>query len=280
MGLFNLSVDPGNILNLFVLVGPLFISTFYIIYSCFEGTLGGIYWLIGVLFSQWGLGMVLRFWWAAKSRGTNNKNFRKLLKESKSPEVAYNIMKNDKKYQTKSKRKWWTKKDSLDKGANFRDMCSLFIQPYSNTLYNTFSMPSLNSIFYSFTWMYMLLQGIMDGDSVRGEFNASIVISVILLGAMGMMDAMKQRQKGCNEIMDIVVGALIGAVSGAGWWALANFLLNPKLYGDKGGSLFFFDKATKMKTCSVDSKKRFRCVYDDNSGKDRDEEDDVDQTAN
>tara|TARA_B100000035_G_scaffold99064_3_gene84050 strand:- start:7775 stop:8611 length:837 start_codon:yes stop_codon:yes gene_type:complete len=275
MGLFNLSIDPGNILNLFILVGPLFISTFYILYSCFEGTLAGIYWLVGVLFSQYFIGLLFRAWWASRSNKKTDKNFRKLMKEGKDAQTAYNIMRTDKKYFASSKRKWWTKKNSSGKGANFRDMCSLFIQPYSNTLYNTFSMPSLNSIFYSFTWVYLLFQGMFEGSSfdLRGDVNIPVVVSIILLGAFMMIDAMKQMSKGCNTAMDITVGTLIGSAIGFGWWALAAFALNPTMYGDKGGSLFFFDKKSRVKVCSVDSKKRFKCFYDDNSGKEAEDDD-------
>ena len=93
MGLFNLSIDPGNIINLFVLLGPLFISTFFILYSCFQGTLAGIYWLIGVLFSQWCLGLlVVRTTYAYAAQKSTNKTFRKLIKEGKTTKQAYNEM--------------------------------------------------------------------------------------------------------------------------------------------------------------------------------------------
>ena len=60
MGLFNLSIDPGNVINLFVLLGPLFISTFYIFIAVFRELFAGIYWLIGALFSQWAIGFPVR----------------------------------------------------------------------------------------------------------------------------------------------------------------------------------------------------------------------------
>ena len=73
--------------------------------------------------------------------------------------------------------------------------------------------------------------------------------------------------KGCCAPQDIAVGLTIGAGMGAGWYFLAREILNPKFYPNDEGSLFFFSGPFGMQTCSVDSKKRFKCVYDDNSGK-------------
>ena len=266
MGLFNLSIDPGNIINLFVLLGPLLISTFFILYSCFQGTAAGIYWLIGVLFSQWGIGLCVRTIFATAMQKKADSSFRKFINEGKTSKDAYNEM-TKKENATMSKRRWWTKKDSSSKGPNFRDMCSLFIQPYSNTIYGAFSMPSLNSIFHSFTFMFILLQGIVDNPE---SGSIKVVLTVILLGVFALLDAMKQLTKGCCTWKDITVGTIIGGLMGLGWWALAEHALNPKFYGEKKnqtGSLFFFSGPFGMQTCSVDSKKRFKCVYDDNSGK-------------
>ena len=77
MGLYNLSIDPGNVVNLFVLLGPLFISTFFILYSSFQGTLAGIYWLIGALLSQWGLGLMVRTVYARAMQKSTDRTFRK-----------------------------------------------------------------------------------------------------------------------------------------------------------------------------------------------------------
>jgi len=272
MGLFNLSIDPGNVINLFVLLGPLFISTFFILYSSFQGTLAGIYWLIGALLSQWGLGLMVRTVYATATQKSADKTFRKLISDGgMTNKEAYNKMRMDANKSNSSKRSWWTKKNSSSKGPNFRDMCSLFIQPYSNTLYGAFSMPSFNSIFHAFTFVFVLLQGMMDNPE---SGSVKVVLTIILLGAFGFLDAMKQLMKKCCRWQDIAVGATIGGVMGALWWALAEHVLNPKFYGkkpDQTGSLFFFSGPFGMQTCSVDSKKRFKCVYDDNSGKESEE---------
>ena len=265
MGLFNLSIDPGNIINLFVLLGPLFISTFFILYSCFQGTAAGIYWLIGALFSQWGLGLLVRATYATLAQKSANKTFRKKIKAGMTNKQAYNEMRMQaNKNSFSSKRRWWTKKDSSSKGPNFRDMCSLFIQPYANSLYGAYSMPSFNSIFHSFTFVYVLFQGMMENPDAA---SMKVVITVILLGVMAFLDAMKQIIKGCCAPKDIFVGILIGAPMGFFWWWLAKAVLNNRFYPNQKGSLFFFSGPFGMQTCSVDSKKRFKCVYDDNSGK-------------
>ena len=156
MGLFNLSIDPGNVINLFVLLGPLFISTFFILYSSFQGTLAGIYWLIGALISQWAIGLPVRALFARTMQSSADKTFRKLINEGKTNKQAYNEMRmKANKSSFSSKRRWWTKKDSSSKGPNFRGMCSLFIQPYGNTLYGAFSMPSFNSIFHTLLLLYL-----------------------------------------------------------------------------------------------------------------------------
>ena len=89
MGLFNLSIDPGNVINLFVLLGPLFISTFFILYSSFQGTLSGIYWLIGALISQWFVGLGTRTAFAMAMQKSTDKTFRKLIREGKTNKQAY-----------------------------------------------------------------------------------------------------------------------------------------------------------------------------------------------
>tara|TARA_B100000900_G_scaffold416238_1_gene450439 strand:- start:7785 stop:8615 length:831 start_codon:yes stop_codon:yes gene_type:complete len=265
MGLFNLSIDPGNVINLFVLLGPLFISTFFILYSSFQGTLAGIYWLIGALISQWAIGFPVRALFASSMQKSADKTFRKLISEGKTNKQAYNEMRmKANKSSFSSKRRWWTKKDSSSKGPNFRDMCSLFIQPYGNTLYGAFSMPSFNSIFHAFTFVFVLMQGIMDNPE---SGSVKVVLTIILLGVFGLLDAMKQIMKGCCAPQDIAVGALIGGGMGVGWYFLASMILNKKFYPNDEGSLFFFSGPFGMQTCSVDSKKRFKCVYDDNSGK-------------
>ena len=270
MGLYNLSIDPGNVVNLFVLLGPLFISTFFILYSSFQGTLAGIYWLIGALISQWAIGFPVRAMFASSMQKSTDKTFRKLISENKTNKQAYNEMRmKANKRSFSSKRRWWTKKDSSSKGPNFRDMCSLFIQPYGNTLYGAFSMPSFNSIFHAFTFVFILLQGMMDNPE---SGSVKVVLTIILLGVFGFLDAMKQIMKGCCAPQDIAVGALIGAGMGTGWYLLARHILNPKFYPNDKGSLFFFSGPFGMQTCSVDSKKRFKCVYDDNSGKGEEEE--------
>ena len=269
MGLFNLSIDPGNVINLFVLLGPLFISTFFILYSSFQGTLAGIYWLIGALISQWAIGFPVRAMFATSMQKSADKTFRKLISENKTNKQAYNEMRMKANKGFSSKRRWWTKKDSSSKGPNFRDMCSLFIQPYGNTLYGAFSMPSFNSIFHAFTFIFLLLQGMHDNPE---SGSVKVVFTIILLGVFGFLDAMKQIMKGCCAPQDIGVGAIIGIGMGVGWYLLARYILNPKFYPNDEGSLFFFSGPFGMQTCSVDSKKRFKCVYDDNSGKGEEEE--------
>ena len=266
MGLFNLSIDPGNVINLFVLLGPLFISTFFILYSSLQGTLAGIYWLIGVLFSQCVIGLGTRAAFARAMQSSTDKTFRKLISENKTNKQAYNEMRmKANKSSFSSKRRWWTKKDSTSKGPNFRDMCSLFIQPYANSIYGAYSMPSFNSIFHGFTFMFILLQGVL-GNPESGS--VKVVLTIILLGVFGLLDAMKQIMKGCCAPQDIAVGILIGGGMGTGWYFLAKHILNEKFYPNKQGSLFFFaGPGVGSQTCSVDSKKRFKCVYDDNSGK-------------
>ena len=268
MGLFNLSIDPGNVINLFVLLGPLFISTFFILYSSFQGTLAGIYWLIGVLLSQCVIGLPTRAAFARTMQLITDKTFRKLISEGKTNKQAYNEMRMKANKGFSSKRRWWTKKDSSSKGPNFRDMCSLFIQPYANSIYGAYSMPSFNSIFHGFTFMFILLQGVL-GNPESGS--VKVVFTIILLGVFGFLDAMKQIMKGCCAPQDIAVGAIIGGVMGTGWYLLARHILNPKFYPNDEGSLFFFSGPFGMQTCSVDSKKRFKCVYDDNSGKESEE---------
>ena len=56
------------------------------------------------------------------------------------------------------------------------------------------------------------MQGIMDNPE---SGSVKVVLTIILLGVFGLLDAMKQIMKGCCAPQDIAVGALIGGGMGA-----------------------------------------------------------------
>lgn len=256
MSLLNLGIDPGNIISLFTLLSPFFISTFLIFFGALQGSLSGLFWLIGVIIAQWGVGFFLvRTFIAERSTRNMHIKYSKLIK-SMSPQEAYNQLKGK-----SSSRAWWTKKEGS--GANFKDMCSLFLQPYDNSIYSQFSMPSLNTIFLVFTIIYSALCGFVGGGEDNTQ-SLSTTLFIMSLTVIFILNAFSLLKKKCNTAMDIAVGTLIGGIFGTLWYFIGS-ALDKSLYPNKGNSILFFKHKFVPKgasKCSVEQQ-AFRCEIDD-----------------
>ena len=256
MGL--LSIDPMTSFSFILMISPLLLSMFIVFNSILNNSLGGIYWLIGVLIAQ-AFGYLGRFGYAKIKQTSLDKQFRKLVKNGMTSKQAYDHLVNKANESSNSKRAWWTKNNQKIRGSNFRDMCSLFIQPYANTLYGQFTMPSLNAVFHMFTIVFFAVSTYSgDGNQSLGSTILLLILSIIFL-----LDMLMGISKKCFNWKDAIAGAIVGGGIGAGWWGI-KFALEKNL-GE--GKLSIFSKKSGLKTCSIDSQKRFRCLYDDDNGK-------------
>lgn len=269
--LLSLGIDPGNIISLFTLLSPFFISTFLIFFGALQGSLSGLFWLIGVIIAQWGVGFFLvRTAFSTMKTNKVHKKFSSLIKSGTSPEDAYNQLKGQ-----SSSRRWWTKKDG--KGANFKDMCSLFLQPYDNSIYSQFSMPSLNTIFLVFTIIYSAMCGFQ--GNIEPQQSVSTTVFVLILTAIFILNSFSLWSKKCSTIADIAVGIIIGGALAPIWYYIG-VGLDKSLYPNKENSILFFKHKFVPKgasKCSVENQ-AFRCEIDDSGfdlNTDEDDEDDM-----
>ena len=269
MGLLSLGIDPGNIISLFTLLSPFFISMFFIFQGALQGSLSGIFWLFGVLIAQWGIGFfIVRTAFARKQTyGIHNK-FSKLIEKGISPKEAYNKLKGK-----SSSRSWRIKKEGSNV-SSFSDMCSIFLHPYSNSIYTQFSMPSLNSIFHAFTIVYVACCAFSTDGSQQ---QLSSTIFVITLSFIFLLHTFSSYKKKCNTMMDILVGTLIGGASGACWYYAVKGM-SDSFYPDKKNSLLLFKDVFVAQgggKCQVQDQ-AFRCSYDTSGFPEEDKVDDDD----
>ena len=263
MGLLSLGIDPMNIISLFTLLSPFFISTFFILQGALQGSLSGIVWLFGVIIAQWGIGFALvRTAFSKFEVGKANKQFRNNLSTGMSYRKAYEEV------QVK-KRAWLPSKDGKNTGKNFKDMCALFIGPYDNSIYTQFSMPSLNSIFHAFTLVYVACCA-FDGDGRQSLSGTIFVLTLLMIYILNMFSNI---QKKCSTIQDIGVGTIIGGAFGVCWYFIAKGL-SDKIYPENQNSLLFFQREFVPKgaaKCRVEEQ-QFRCEVDESGHNDKEDD--------
>ena len=127
------------------------------------------------------------------------------------------------------------------------DYCNVFVTPWFNQAVNDTSMPSLNAMFHSFTFVYLLC-GIMMNPS-KPAIPLLVVLGVTALANMGF-----RTYYFCDKMQDILVGVILGGLMG---FALFSLLYHTS---DVGPTLVFFAKEDNSKKCKL-SKTKFRCSY-------------------
>ena len=123
------------------------------------------------------------------------------------------------------------------------DICQVFNIPPIMTDY---SAPDFNSMFLSFTTTYLLLPMAMGGTSLNA-------ILIIIMGMLVIGNGVTRVTQGCNNIIDIIIGIILGGGLGAGYffafWATNN------------RNLLFTDSiASNNVTCNRPSKQTFKCA--------------------
>jgi hypothetical protein len=120
-------------------------------------------------------------------------------------------------------------------------ICNLIDFPLVPTQFNV---PNFNSVFISFTFMYLLLPMV-----VNDQVNYWLVGVIITLFAI---DAYVKLNNYCTENKGILYGAVIGLTCGA----MGYFILK---MNDLESLLFFNDLTSNNVVCKRPAKQKFKC---------------------
>lgn len=211
-----LRLTPTNLLQFYTFLSPILISTFLLFMGFFNGSPQGIVYLVCVLLNHlFGMGFKTFF--------------------SKYPRFLRTPIKMN---------------YPMNAGQTINSMpdyCNVFVTPWFNQTVNDTSMPSLNAMFHSFTFVYLLC-GIMMNPTKPG-IPLLVVLGVTALANMGF-----RTYYFCDKMQDILVGVILGGLMG---FALFSLLYHSS---DIGPTLVFFAKEDNSKKCKL-SKTKFRCSY-------------------
>ncbi len=211
-----LRLTPTNLLQFYTFLSPILISTFLLFMGFFNGTFQGIVYLICVLINHlFGMGFKTFF--------------------SKYPRFLRTPIKMN---------------YPLNAGQTVNSMpdyCNVFVTPWFNQAVNDTSMPSLNAMFHSFTFVYLLC-GIMMNPT-KPAIPLLVILGITALANMGF-----RTYYFCDKMQDILVGTILGGLIGFGLFSLLYYS------SDSGPTLVFFAKEDNSKKCKL-SKTKFRCSY-------------------
>lgn len=121
--------------------------------------------------------------------------------------------------------------------------CNLFDIP----ILNNYNYPAINSVIIAFTLSYLLLPMIQYNNT-----NYMIIGSIM---GIFVIDAISKISIGCQDIISVILGGIIGGGLGMLWYTLF------KVTGNK--SLLFFEELIgNTMTCKKPAKQNFKCsVY-------------------
>ena len=128
-------------------------------------------------------------------------------------------------------------------GTYVADTCQVFNLP---PLISDYSAPDFNSMFLSFTLMYLIMPMAYGATPVNAIF--IILMSIFIIG-----NGITRVKIGCNNKIDMVIGNLIGGGLGVGYF-FAFWATNNK-------NMLFIDDVTSNKvSCNRPSKQTFKCA--------------------
>jgi hypothetical protein len=120
--------------------------------------------------------------------------------------------------------------------------CSLIEMPFNMSLYNS---PSMNSVFLSFTAMYLILPMV-----ANNQINYPLIAFLLSLFSI---DAINKFMNKCTSIGGIVIGLLSGAIYGTLWYTL--------FHATGNDSLLYFDETLSNRVyCARPKKQTFKCA--------------------
>ena len=212
-----LRLTPTNILQFYTFLSPILISCFLLFMGFYNGSPQGIVYLLGTFINHF-FGMGFKSF------------FSKYPKFLRTP-VQMNYPLN-----------------AGQTTASMPDYCNVFVTPWFNQSVNDTSMPSLNAMFHSFTFVYLLC-GILSNPNKPG------IPFLITLGITAIANMIFRTYYYCDKMQDILVGVILGGLVGFGIFNLIYYAL-----GDTGPTLLFYAKEDNTKKCKL-SKTKFRCTY-------------------
>ena len=211
-----LRLTPTNLLQFYTFLSPILISSFLLLIGFFNGGPQGVVYLIGVLVNHIiGMGFKTVF-----------SQYPRFLRTP----VKMNYPLN-----------------AGQTANSMPDYCNVFVTPWFNQAVNDTSMPSLNAMFHSFTFVYLLC-GIMMNP------NKPAIPFLVMLGITALANMGFRTYYFCDKMMDILVGTVLGGLLGFGIFSLIYYT------SDVGPTLVFFAKEDNSKKCKL-SKTKFRCSY-------------------
>ena len=230
-----LQLDLENVIQFFTALSPIFISVFLLLRSAMQSDLKGIVWIIGS-FLAWVVGM----------------GFKSMFHKLDDNRVAafvrrgQNVPVGTRRWQRQPIRMDWPIMPGST-ANNTPDYCSVFSGPFSNAaIYNT-SMPSLNAVFHAFTFTYILM-----GVTSNPKPNPGGITFLIILGILATINWAFRVRLYCDKILDLALGAILGAACGFGWFIAIN-TLNP--------TWTYYGKEEEKGKCVL-GKQKFQCTYD------------------
>jgi hypothetical protein len=124
-----------------------------------------------------------------------------------------------------------------------QDDCSIFQFP---PLITTYTLPDLNSLLLTFTAAYLFW------PMFKGETPPNAWMIIILLTFI-IGNGITRTLKGCNNVMDLIIGIMLGFACGTGWFFLFWLTNNKKL-------LYLDDLLSNKVVCNRPSKQTFKCA--------------------
>ena len=211
-----LRLTPTNLLQFYTFLSPILISCFLLFMGFFNGSPQGVVYLLGTMVNHL-LGMGFKTF------------FSKYPRFLRTP-VQMNYPLN-----------------AGQTTNSVPDYCNVFVTPWFNQSIHDTSMPSLNAMFHSFTFVYLLC-GIISNPNKPG------IPFLVFLGITALANMGFRTYYFCDKMQDILVGVILGGLIG--------FLVFNVIYysSDIGPSMVFFAKEDKSKKCKL-SKTKFKCSY-------------------
>ena len=126
--------------------------------------------------------------------------------------------------------------------ANAHIACNIFSDGFPNSQYSN---PSLDTVSLVFTTVYMCLPMLLNKT-----MNWTIFTLMLLFTSLNAAFRFKLN---CNKPMDVVIGIIIGALCGFGYWTLIK---------SRGGGKYLYFANTKSNNvvCKKPSDQQFKCT--------------------
>ena len=218
-----LAFSASNLLQFYTFISPIFISLFLLLKSTMEYNMKGIVYIIGLLIN-YVIGMLIKTVFYGMDRSK--------IAAGRQPQWQ----------RTPVKMGWPMHPGQTASGMP--DYCNVFEGPWFNSALGATSMPSLNAMFHAFTLAYLIM-GVSTNPYPAG------VPFVIIVGITALCNMFYRTMLYCDKFIDIIVGVVLGACFGVGWW-FAIDAYNP--------TYTFYGKESNTKQCKL-SKTKFRCTY-------------------